>query len=166
MDKRRLEYQIFLSKIFFLSVERISRVTLLCYVSENFWQQKFLWIRRGGNQHFPSKLFCLTVPKNSIAEPFIVSLIWSIEEIYASEGYVMFFCREFFVSQYRNISQRNPSVLCFRKFPVAKKFMHNKEGKYQYSPLIFFRLTLSKSAVGVSFSLSKISTMEKFWKRW
>ena len=33
-----------------------------------------------------------------------------------------------FVSQYRNISWRNPSVLCFRKFSVAKKFMAKRGG--------------------------------------
>ena len=73
-------------------------------------------------------MFCLTVPKNFVGEPFSVSLISGIEKFYASEGYVTIFRRKFFVSQYRNISQRNPSVLCFRKFLVAKKFMDKKGG--------------------------------------
>ncbi len=45
--------------------------------------------KRGEYQDFPSKKFCLTVPK-----------------IFGAE----------------------PSVLCFRKFPVAKKFMDKRGG--------------------------------------
>ena len=36
------------------------------------------------------------------------------------------FCRNFFVSQCRKYWQVNPSVLCFRKFPVAKNFMDKR----------------------------------------
>ena len=60
--------------------------------------------KKGEYQDFPSKLFCLTVPKNFVAEPFSVSLISGTEKSYASEGYVTIFRRKFFVSQYRNIS--------------------------------------------------------------
>ncbi len=38
------------------------------------------------------------------------------------------FRRKSFVSQCRTISWRNPSVLCFRNFPVAKKFMDKGGG--------------------------------------
>ena len=34
-----------------------------------------------------------------------------------------------FVSQCRKISYVNPSVLCFRKFAVAKKYMDKREGE-------------------------------------
>ena len=73
---------------------------------------------------FLSKFFCLTVPKNFVGEPFSVSIISSIEKFYASAGYatIFDFLSIFFVSQCRKYSQVNPSVLCFRKFPVAKKF--------------------------------------------
>ena len=64
--------------------------------------------KRGGGgreyEDFPSKIFCLTVPKNFVGEPFSVSLISDIEKFYASEGYVTIFRRKCFVSQYRNIS--------------------------------------------------------------
>ena len=43
------------------------------------------------------------------------------------------FCRNFFVSQCRKYSQVNPSVLCFRKFPVAKKFMDKRAGVSNFS---------------------------------
>ena len=57
-----------------------------------------------GHHDFPSKIFCLTVPKNFVGDPFSVSLISGIEKCYASEGYITIFRRKFFVSQYRNIS--------------------------------------------------------------
>ena len=67
--------------------------------------KKFMDKRGGGEyQNFPSKTFCLTVPKNFVGEPFSVSLISGIGKIYASEGYVTIFRRKFFVSQCRNIS--------------------------------------------------------------
>ena len=37
-------------------------------------------------------------------------------------------CRTFFVSQCRNFSWVNPSVLCFREFPVAKNFIDKRVG--------------------------------------
>ena len=61
---------------FFLShsTEELRRGTLLCCVSENFWNQKVLWIRRGEYQDFPSKVFCLILPKDFIEESFGVSI--------------------------------------------------------------------------------------------
>ena len=60
-------------------------------------------MRGGEYQGFPSKVFCLTVPKNFVGEPFSVSLISGVEKIRASEGYVTIFRRSFFVSQCRKI---------------------------------------------------------------
>ena len=51
---------------------------------------------KGGEyQNFPSKIFCLKVPKKFVREPFSVSLISGIEKFYASEGYVTICCRNF-----------------------------------------------------------------------
>ena len=49
--------------------------------------------KRGGGKYpdFPSKVFCLTVPKNFVGEPFSVSLFSGVEKIRASEGYVTIF---------------------------------------------------------------------------
>ena len=69
------------------------------------------------------------MPKKIVVEPFTVSLISDIEKFHASEGYVTIFRRNFFVSQYRNISWRNSFMLCFRKVLVAKKFMDGREGE-------------------------------------
>ena len=54
-------------------------------------------------QDFPSKVFCLTVPKNFVGEPFSVSLFSGVEKLRASEGYVTIFRRIVFVSQCRKI---------------------------------------------------------------
>ena len=37
-------------------------------------------------QHFPSKNFCLTVPKFSVGKPFSVSLISGIEKVWIRGG--------------------------------------------------------------------------------
>ena len=69
--------------------------------------KKFMYRRGGGGveyQDFPSQVFCVTLPKNFVGEPFSVSLNSGIEKFYAPEGYVSIFCRNFFVSQCRNIS--------------------------------------------------------------
>ena len=44
---------------------------------------------------------------------------------------------DIFVSQYRKTLQGNPFVLCFRKFPVANKFMNKKGGVSRFSVGIF-----------------------------
>ena len=37
-------------------------------------------------------------------------------------------CQNGFLSHYRNVSYSNPPVLCFRKIPLAKKFMDKRGG--------------------------------------
>ena len=64
----------------------------------------FMDKREGKFQDFPSKFYCLAVPKKIVGEPFSVSFFSGIEKFYASEGYVSSFARNFFLSQYRNIS--------------------------------------------------------------
>ena len=59
---------------------------------------------RGLCHDFPSKVFCLTVPKNFVGEPFSVSLISGIEKFYASEGYATILCR--------NVLSRSTEKLC------------------------------------------------------
>ena len=46
-------------------------------------------------------------------------------------------CRNFFVSQCRKYWQVNPSVLCFRNFPVAKNFMDKRGVVSRFSVEIF-----------------------------
>ena len=57
--------------------------------------KKFMDKREREVSRFPSKKFCLTVPRKFVGEPFKVSLKSGIEKFYASEGYVTIFCRNF-----------------------------------------------------------------------
>ena len=84
--------------------------------------KKFMDKKPGGGgkyQDFASKIFCLTVPKNLVGYPFRVSLISVIKQIY-SQGFRHDFSSILMVSQNRKTLQGNSSVLCFRKFLVAK----------------------------------------------
>ena len=84
-------------------LSRFSVEKYLSHSAENFrgWRESFsvsfilgidkVWTRGGGGrqyQDFPSKIFCLTVPKDFLREPFRVSLISGMENFFASEGYV------------------------------------------------------------------------------
>ena len=77
----------------------------------------------------------------------------------------LIFCRKFFVSQCRKYSQVNPSVLCFRKFPLAKTFMDKECGEYQDFPSETFCLTVPKMkiSVGESFTVAIVFGIEKIW---
>ena len=76
---------------------------MLCF--RKFPVAKKIMEKRGGKyQDFPSKNFCLTVPRSFVREPFRVSLIWGVEKFYASEGFVTIICRNFFASQCRKFS--------------------------------------------------------------
>ena len=57
-------------------------------------------------------------------------------------------------------------MLCFRKFPRAKKFMDQRRGgEYQPFPSKIFCLTVQKFSFGKPFSVSLISGIEKVWIR-
>ncbi len=47
----------------------------ILYCCNNFGYRKSLEKRGEEYQDFPSKIFCLTLPKNAIGEPFSLSLI-------------------------------------------------------------------------------------------
>ena len=45
-----------------------------------------VWIRERGEYHdFPSKIFCLTVPKLSVGEHFTVALVSGIKKVWIRE---------------------------------------------------------------------------------
>ena len=52
----------------------------------NFPLAKMFKVKRGSIKILRRKIFCLTVPKNFVGEPFSVSLLSGIEKFYASEG--------------------------------------------------------------------------------
>ena len=54
-------------------------------------------------------------------------------------------------------------MLCFRKFPVAKKFMDKRGGGYEELTSKIFCLTVPTNFVGELFSVSLTSGIEKFY---
>ena len=80
MDRRRKGVsKISMERFWSHSAEKIVRGTLLCCVSESFWQRKSLWTRRGGIKIF-CRFFMSHVPNICVGEPFSVSLISGIEK--------------------------------------------------------------------------------------
>ena len=76
--------------------------------------KKFLDKAEGEVSRFASKIFCLTVSKSAVEEPFSLSSVSGIEKIWMREwgrGSIKFFRRKFFVSQCRKNSFGNPSML-------------------------------------------------------
>ncbi len=93
------DYQDFLSKIFCLTVPKISvgdsfTVALISGSEKD-------WIGGWEYQDFPLKVFCLTVPKISVGESFTVALISVSEKFWigGGGGSIKIFRRIFFVSQ-------------------------------------------------------------------
>ena len=90
-----------------------------------------------------------------------MSLISGIEKLYASEGYVTIFRRNFFVSLCRKTSPGNPLVC--HNFRVSKNFMLKRVMSRYF--VEFFCLTVPKTFVGKPFYavFQKISGSEKVY---
>ena len=75
----RFSFESFLSD----GAEKFRRRTLLCCF-RSFPLRKIVMDKRGEYQGFPSKFFCLTVPKNSVGEPFcaVFQKISGSEKVY------------------------------------------------------------------------------------
>ena len=118
MDKRGISR--FSVENLFHSTEKLRRGTHLCF--RNFLLSKKFLDKGGGREchDFPSQIFCFTVPKNFVREPFSVSLISDLEKFYAQKGYVKIFCRKFFVSQYRKHRRGNVLVCDSENFRGRK----------------------------------------------
>ena len=118
--------------------------------------------KKGGISKFSVEIFCLTVPKIYVVEPLSVSLVSDNEKICSSMGYVTVFHRKTFVLQFRNHPSRDPSMLCFRKFPEAKKFK-DKKGECHDLSSKFLYLTVPKKIVVEPFTVSLFLDIEKFY---
>ena len=157
---------------FFLShsAEKFCWGTLRCIrkfrAAKNFMHQR--GGGRRGYQEFPSKIFCLTVPKISVGESFTVAKISGIEKVWIREGGDdQDFPSNFFLSHSAEKFCWG-TLRCIRKFRAAKNFMHQRGGGrrgYQEFPSKIFCLTVPKNSVGESFTVAKISGMEKVWIR-
>ena len=129
------------------------------FVSQNFWYGENLGIIGGTITILRRKRFRFTVPKNFVGEPFNVPLFLGIDNIYASEGYVIVFCRKFFVSQCRNFSYETPLV--FHYFRVTKKVRDKRGGDCLFSVGKFLSHTADKFCRGTLLCCFP----ESFWYR-
>ena len=88
----------------------------------------------GGVSRFSSKLFCLTVLKNSVGEPFSVSLASGIENVRDKRGVrVSRFSVEIFLSHSAEKFRRG-TLPGSRKILVSKLLMHMGGGAYHDFP--------------------------------
>ena len=103
LDKRGGgEIQILRRNFFSHSAESFRRGILYCCI--NFVYQKSLDKRRGGYQDFPSKIFCLTVPKVFVEESFTVAVMAGTGNVWIRRGSFKIFRRKIFVSQWRKLT--------------------------------------------------------------
>ena len=152
-------------------------------VSENFCYRKKLGIREregggGRYQDFPSKTFCLRVPKIFVGGHFRVSLISGIEKFYAYEGNITIFYK-------KNCCLTVPKNFVGEPFCVSQNFWYRKnlwirgggrrgrrrrrrrrreggrEGGREYHNFLskIFCLTVPKNFVGEPFC----AVSENFW---
>ena len=108
-------------RIFFVSQNRKTlhgNPSVLCF--RKILAAKKLLDKKGEYQYYPSKIFCLTVPKKFVGEPFSVSLISGIEKVYASDGYVTIFRRSFCHAVPKNLAGE-PFSAVFQKFSGSEK---------------------------------------------
>ena len=106
------------------------------------------------------------MPKHFVGENFcaVFQKVSGSEKLYGLErGSINIFRQNIFVSQCRKLSQLNPSVLCFRKLPVAKKIMDKRGSDYHDFPSKLFCLTMPKNFAGEPFCavFLKISGSQK-----
>ena len=122
--------------------------------------------KRGGGYHdFLSKLFCLTVPKNFVGEPFSVSSI-SGSKNFMLQRVMSRFSVENFLSHSTETFRRGTLFCCVSEnfwWRKSKKFMDKRGGGVSRFPSKNFRLTVPKNAVGKPFGVSLIPGIEKFY---
>ena len=114
----------FRSKFLVSQYRKISLGNTSVY-QKNSGSEKLYASERGGYQDFPSKIFCLTVPKKFVREPFSVSLISGIEKVWIRGGGVSRFSVEIFMSHSAE-NFRKGILLFLRKFLVSKSFTEDR----------------------------------------
>ena len=120
--------------------------------------------KKGGHQDFPSKVFCLRVSKISVGQSFTVATISGIEKVWIREGGggISRFSVENILSHDAE-NFRRAILQCCINFGCRKSL--DKKGGHQDFPWKNFCLTVPKRFVGQSFTVAKISGIEKVWIR-
>ena len=113
--------------------------------------------------HFLSNIFCLTVPKIIVGEPFSKSPFSGIEKIYASDGYVTMFYQKVFCLTVPKRFVEEPFFAVFQKISGSEKVYGEEGGKYQDFPSKNFCLTVPRNFEREPFRVLLISGIEKFY---
>ena len=114
-------------------------------------------------QDFPSRIFCLTVPKKSRGESFTVALISGMEKVRMREGGVSRISVENFLSHSADIFQSGDPFSVSLISGIEK--FYAPEGYVTIFDFLlkFFCLTVPNDFVGEPFSVSLISGTERIW---
>ena len=121
-----------------------------------------VWIRRGGHQDFPSKIFCLTVPKKFRRAILHCCNKFGYRKNLDERGGVSRISVEKFLSHSAE-KIRRAILHCCNNFGYRKSL--DKRGGIKIFRRKLFCLTVPKSSVGESFTVAIISGIEKFWIR-
>ena len=121
--------------------------------------------KRGGYQDFPSKIFCLTVLKSFVGEPFSVSLNSGTEKVWIREGWREHqdFPAKVFSHGAENFRRGN--VYSCNNFGYRKSLDKRRGEEYQDFPSKLFCLTVPEFSIGESFTVAIISSTENVWIR-
>ena len=148
------------------NAENFGKGTLLCRFSENFRQRIRLWIRGGGGyQDFPSKVFCLEVPKIFAGNPSVLCFrkISVAKKIMDKRGYQDFPSKIFSLTGLETFA-REPYCVVFQKNSGSAKGYGLERG-YQDLLSKNFCLTMPKTfnfcKGTICFEFQKTSGSEK-----
>ncbi len=148
------------------SVEKFGLTVPKNFIGEDFWavflkisgSENFMDKRGGGVSGFPVAIFLSHSDRNFLGGTLLCFAKLPILKNVRDKRWCdsQFSVESFFVSECRKNSERNPSVLCFRKLLVAKfLWIRGGGGVYQDFPSKFFCLTVTKIFLGEPFFVSQ-----------
>ena len=105
---------------------------MLCF--RKFPVAKGTMDKKGEYQDFPSKVFCLTVPKTSVGESFTVAVISGIKKLWIRGGGIKIFHRLFLSHSAEKL--RRGVLYCCNSFGYRKTLV--KRGEHQGFPSKIF----------------------------
>ena len=137
------------------SAERFCRGTRLCF--RNLRASKNSMHKRGISQMSIENMLSHSTEKFHEGILLFLKKFWFGKVLWMKRG-ITFSRRTFLVSECRKKSW--PSIQCFRKFGVSKKFKHNRG--YHVFPSKNFGVTVQKNFVGTPSLIHKNWDMENF----
>ena len=153
-------------------VSRFSVENFLSHSAENFRGESFtvalisgtekVCKREGGYQDFPSKMYCLTVPKISVGNPLLLHQ-FRVPKKFGEEGGYQDFTSKMFCLTVPKISVGNPLLLQY--FGVSKKFGQEGGGGVSRFSVENLLSHCAEYFRRESFTVALISGAEKVWRR-